>query len=83
MKRLHMQEMEEEAYAGFKLNSLQIRRSSDKLIEASEAGAEDQYGCPWNLLPDPWCGRKDRKHSYHQHCRKIPGAFENLYIRKQ
>ena len=73
----------EEAYAGFKLNSLTDKKIIDKLIEASEAGVKIDMVVRRNLLPDPWCGRKDRKHSYHQHCRKIPGAFENLYIRKQ
>ena len=32
---------------------------------------------------DPWSERKDRKHPYHQHCWKIPGTFQNLYLRKQ
>ena len=71
----------EEAYAGFKLNSLTDKKIIDKLIEASEAGVKIDMVVRGICCLIP--GVEDRKHSYHQHCRKIPGAFEDLYIRKQ
>ena len=73
----------EEAYAGFKLNSLTDKKIIDKLIEASEAGVKIDMIIRGICCLIPGVEGKTEKHPYHQHCRKIPGTFQNLYLRKQ
>ena len=70
----------EEAYAGFKLNSLTDKKIIDKLIEASEAGVKIDMIIRGICCLIPGVEGKTENIRNHQHCRKIPGTFQNLYL---
>ena len=70
----------EEAYIGLKLNSLTDKKIMDKLAEASRAGVRIDMIVRGICCPDRGRAGRDGEHPGYQHCRQIPGTFENLYL---
>ena len=78
-EQIQKQKNGETAYIGLKMNSLTDKRIIDKLIDASKAGVKIDMIVRGICCLIPGVEGETEND---QCCRKIPGTFQNLYLRK-